>query len=137
MPVGDATLGRIMNVLGDPVDERGKLAFAFALIHFMSSVLLHLILSLPTSDPHWHCAVTGPIKTDLRLPIHRPPPTYTQQGSGQEILITGIKVVDLLAPYAKGKLSERASWQACIHLQSSNFFAFLAAMLNSPATRSG
>jgi len=66
IPVGPATLGRIMNVLGEPVDER------------------------------------GPIKSDVKWPIHRPAPTYTQQGSGQEILVTGIKVVDLLAPYAKG-----------------------------------
>lgn len=66
IPVGEATLGRIMNVLGEPVDER------------------------------------GPIKTDLKWPIHRDAPAFDQQGSGAEILVTGIKVVDLLAPYAKG-----------------------------------
>jgi len=66
VPVGPATLGRILNVIGDPVDEK------------------------------------GPIKTDERAPIHRPAPLFTEQGKSQEILVTGIKVVDLLAPYAKG-----------------------------------
>jgi len=66
IPVGKGTLGRIMNVIGEPVDER------------------------------------GPIVTDIKYPIHREAPTYTQQGGGQQILVTGIKVVDLLAPYAKG-----------------------------------
>jgi len=66
VPVGKGTLGRIMNVIGEPVDER------------------------------------GPIITDMKYPIHRDPPPFTQQGGGQQILVTGIKVVDLLAPYAKG-----------------------------------
>jgi len=66
VPAGPATLGRILNVIGEPVDER------------------------------------GPVKTDIRVPIHRPAPAFTEQGKSQEILITGIKVVDLLAPYAKG-----------------------------------
>jgi len=66
IPVGDATLGRIMNVIGDPIDGR------------------------------------GPIGEKLRLPIHTSAPSLTDQGSGQEVLVTGIKVVDLLAPYAKG-----------------------------------
>jgi len=66
IPVGPNTLGRIMNVIGDPVDEQ------------------------------------GPIHTDTYFPIHRPSPTYTEQGSGSEVLVTGIKVIDLLAPYAKG-----------------------------------
>jgi F-type H+-transporting ATPase subunit beta len=66
VPVGKETLGRIMNVIGEPVDER------------------------------------GPINAKVHFPIHRPAPTFTQQGSGQQILVTGIKVVDLLAPYAKG-----------------------------------
>jgi len=66
IPVGKGTLGRIMNVIGEPVDER------------------------------------GPIVTDVKFPIHRPAPTFTQQGTGQQILVTGIKVVDLLAPYARG-----------------------------------
>ena len=66
IPVGKGTLGRIMNVIGEPVDER------------------------------------GPIVTEKKYPIHREAPTFTQQGGGQQILVTGIKVVDLLAPYAKG-----------------------------------
>mmetsp|Transcript_17676 Transcript_17676/g.34794 ORF Transcript_17676/g.34794 Transcript_17676/m.34794 type:complete len:499 (+) Transcript_17676:77-1573(+) len=66
IPVGECTLGRIMNVIGDPIDGR------------------------------------GPMGEKMRLPIHADAPTLTEQGSGQEILQTGIKVVDLLAPYAKG-----------------------------------
>ncbi len=66
VPVGDETLGRIMNVIGEPVDE------------------------------------AGPIKTKARRAIHQPTPSYTDQSTEAEILITGIKVVDLLAPYAKG-----------------------------------
>ena len=66
VPVGDATLGRIMNVIGEAVDE------------------------------------AGPIKTAERRPIHAPAPSYVDQSTEAEILITGIKVVDLLAPYAKG-----------------------------------
>ena len=66
IPVGPETLGRIMNVIGDPIDER------------------------------------GPISTKKRYPIHREAPSFDEQGSGAEILITGIKVVDMLAPYARG-----------------------------------
>jgi F-type H+/Na+-transporting ATPase subunit beta len=66
VPVGEETLGRIMNVIGEPVDE------------------------------------AGPIKTKERRGIHQPAPTYLEQSTESEILITGIKVVDLLAPYAKG-----------------------------------
>jgi F-type H+/Na+-transporting ATPase subunit beta len=66
MPVGPETLGRILNVIGEPVDER------------------------------------GPITTKMRMPIHRPAPEFVEQSTDTEILITGIKVVDLLAPYAKG-----------------------------------
>ena len=66
VPVGDETLGRIMNVIGEPVDE------------------------------------AGPIKTQHRRPIHAPAPEYVEQATEAEILVTGIKVVDLLAPYAKG-----------------------------------
>merc|ERR1712060_952637 len=58
--------GRIINVIGEPIDER------------------------------------GPIETDAYLPIHRDAPTWEEQGSGEELLITGIKVIDLLGPYAKG-----------------------------------
>merc|ERR1711871_769790 len=66
VPVGPGTLGRILNVIGEPVDEQ------------------------------------GPVKTKERAPIHRPSPVLTEQGKSAEILVTGIKVVDLLAPYAKG-----------------------------------
>jgi F-type H+/Na+-transporting ATPase subunit beta len=66
VPVGDETLGRIMNVVGEAVDE------------------------------------AGPIKTAQRRAIHQPAPSYTEQSTEAQILITGIKVVDLLAPYAKG-----------------------------------
>ena len=66
MPVGPETLGRIMNVIGEPVDERGK------------------------------------IVTKQKYPIHRPAPKFVDQSTETEILVTGIKVVDLLAPYARG-----------------------------------
>ncbi|MEZ5841339.1 MAG: F0F1 ATP synthase subunit beta [Hyphomicrobiales bacterium] len=66
VPVGDETLGRIMNVIGDPVDEAGE------------------------------------IKTSSTRAIHQPAPEYVEQSTEAEILVTGIKVVDLLAPYAKG-----------------------------------
>ncbi len=66
VPVGDGTLGRIMNVIGEPVDE------------------------------------AGPIPYQSRRPIHVPAPPYVDQSTEADILITGIKVVDLLAPYAKG-----------------------------------
>ena len=66
MPVGPETLGRIMNVIGDPVDER------------------------------------GPISTTKKYPIHRPAPEFVDQSTETEVLVTGIKVVDLLAPYARG-----------------------------------
>ncbi|HUI98204.1 MAG TPA: F0F1 ATP synthase subunit beta [Xanthobacteraceae bacterium] len=66
VPVGDETLGRIINVVGDPVDE------------------------------------AGPVKTAQKRAIHQPAPSYTEQSTEAEILVTGIKVVDLLAPYAKG-----------------------------------
>src|SRR5580700_5389178 len=66
MPVGPETLGRILNVIGDPVDER------------------------------------GPVGHKLTLPIHRNAPEFVDQSTEAQILATGIKVVDLLAPYAKG-----------------------------------
>src|SRR6516165_6020007 len=66
VPVGDGTLGRIINVIGEPVDE------------------------------------AGPVPHKESRPIHQPAPSYTDQSTEAEILITGIKVVDLLAPYAKG-----------------------------------
>ncbi len=66
VPVGPETLGRILNVVGEPVDER------------------------------------GPVKTKLRFPIHKNAPEFTDQSTDTEVLVTGIKVVDLLAPYSKG-----------------------------------
>ena len=66
VPVGPETLGRILNVIGEPVDER------------------------------------GPVNTKLRAPIHKEAPLFTDQSTDTEVLVTGIKVVDLLAPYSKG-----------------------------------
>ncbi len=66
VPVGAATLGRIMNVVGDPVDEK------------------------------------GPVEADEYRPIHAPAPTFAEQSTSSDILVTGIKVIDLLAPYSKG-----------------------------------
>ena len=66
VPVGDGTLGRIINVIGEPVDE------------------------------------AGPVKAEATRAIHQEAPTYTDQSTEAQILVTGIKVVDLLAPYAKG-----------------------------------
>jgi F-type H+-transporting ATPase subunit beta len=66
VPVGKEVLGRIMNVLGEPIDER------------------------------------GPIKSSKSNPIHKEAPALVDQATASEILVTGIKVIDLLAPYAKG-----------------------------------
>jgi F-type H+-transporting ATPase subunit beta len=66
MPVGPETLGRILNVIGEPVDER------------------------------------GPVNAKMTLPIHRSAPDFVDQSTEQQVLVTGIKVVDLLAPYARG-----------------------------------
>ncbi|KAF0305376.1 ATP synthase subunit beta, mitochondrial [Amphibalanus amphitrite] len=66
IPVGPETLGRIINVIGEPIDER------------------------------------GPVPTDKRAAIHAEAPDFVDMSVSQEILVTGIKVVDLLAPYAKG-----------------------------------
>lgn len=66
VPVGSGTLGRIMNVTGDPIDGR------------------------------------GPIKHSQKMPIHADAPEFVEQSTSAEILETGIKVVDLLAPYARG-----------------------------------
>ncbi len=66
VPVGEATLGRILNVLGEPVDE------------------------------------AGPVETDQRASIHHQPPAYTDLSPSQELLETGIKVIDLICPFAKG-----------------------------------
>src|SRR5712671_526439 len=66
VPVGQATLGRIMDVLGVPQDNR------------------------------------GPVSAEHSLPIHRPAPSFDEQAGGQDLLVTGIKVIDLLVPFAKG-----------------------------------
>ena len=66
VPVGEATLGRIMNVLGDPIDMKGD------------------------------------VKTKEKMPIHRKPPAYVDLADSNEILETGIKVIDLVCPFAKG-----------------------------------
>src|SRR2546423_696189 len=66
VPVGDGTLGRIINVIGEPVDE------------------------------------AGPVDFQEKRAIHQPTPSYTDQSTESQILVTGIKVVDLLAPYARG-----------------------------------
>ena len=66
VPVGPATLGRIMNVIGEPIDER------------------------------------GPVSRELLRPIHAPAPAFVDQATESEVLVTGIKVIDLLCPYAKG-----------------------------------
>jgi F-type H+/Na+-transporting ATPase subunit beta len=66
VPVGPQTLGRIMNVIGEPIDER------------------------------------GPIEGVKRLPIHREAPSFVEQSTETEILVTGIKVIDLLTPYSRG-----------------------------------
>ena len=73
IPVGPECLGRIMNVIGEPIDER------------------------------------GPINTAQQSGIHQEAPAFTDMSVEQEILVTGIKVVDLLAPYCKGgKIGESA-----------------------------
>ena len=66
IPVGEGVLGRIFNVIGDPVDER------------------------------------GPVKMDKRYPIHRPAPPLVDQATSPQILVTGIKVIDLICPFLKG-----------------------------------
>jgi len=66
VPVGAGTLGRIMNILGEPIDEKGK------------------------------------VKSEKRMPIHRAPPSYEDQAETKELLETGIKVIDLMCPFAKG-----------------------------------
>jgi len=66
VPVGPGTLGRIMNVIGEPIDEQ------------------------------------GPIQSDLSRPIHRDAPTFAEQTNTAEVLVTGIKVIDLMCPYTKG-----------------------------------
>ncbi|SKB52552.1 F0F1 ATP synthase subunit beta [Sphingopyxis flava] len=66
VPVGPQTLGRILNVIGDPIDER------------------------------------GPVNSDMKAPIHAKAPEFVDQSTEASILVTGIKVIDLIAPYAKG-----------------------------------
>ena len=66
VPVGEECLGRIFNVLGDPIDEK------------------------------------GPVDAKIFYPIHRPPPKFEEQVSASEVFETGLKVIDLLAPYTRG-----------------------------------
>ena len=66
VPVGEKTLGRVMDVLGRPIDE------------------------------------AGPIGEEKRMPIHRKPPSYEEQAGGNDVLETGIKVIDLIMPIARG-----------------------------------
>lgn len=66
VPVGKATLGRILDVLGHPIDEE------------------------------------GPVESEIHMPIHRAAPTFAEQAANEELLETGIKVIDLLCPFAKG-----------------------------------
>jgi F0F1-type ATP synthase beta subunit len=66
VPVGNATLGRIINVIGEPIDDR------------------------------------GPIESAHYAPIHQPSPSFTDQGESDQVLVTGIKVIDVLAPYSRG-----------------------------------
>ncbi|MFX7898860.1 F0F1 ATP synthase subunit beta, partial [Acinetobacter baumannii] len=66
VPVGKATLGRIMDVLGNPIDER------------------------------------GPVSSELTASIHRAAPAYDELSPSQDLLETGIKVIDLICPFAKG-----------------------------------
>merc|ERR1712100_782159 len=66
VPVGEGTLGRIINIIGEPIAE------------------------------------LGPVETNSFYPIHRPAPAFTEMNTTAQQLLTGIKVVDLLAPYAKG-----------------------------------
>ena len=66
VPVGPETLGRIMNVIGEPIDER------------------------------------GPLKAKMNAPIHKAAPPFVDQATDTEVLVTGIKVIDLLCPYSKG-----------------------------------
>src|SRR6516165_3414468 len=70
MPVGPETLGRILNVVGEPVDER------------------------------------GPVQTNRRSPIHKLAPEFIDQSTEAEILVTGIKVIDLLTPYSRAARSD-------------------------------
>lgn len=76
IPVGVETLGRIINVIGEPIDER------------------------------------GPVATDKLAAIHADAPEFVEMSVEQEILVTGIKVVDLLAPYAKGGKIGRTKFQS-------------------------
>jgi F-type H+/Na+-transporting ATPase subunit beta len=77
VPVGKATLGRIMDVLGTPIDER------------------------------------GPVSHELTASIHRKAPAYDELSPSQELLETGIKVIDLVCPFAKGGKSGSVRWCRC------------------------
>ena len=85
VPVGKATLGRIFNLLGEPVDDK------------------------------------EPVTSAERLPIHRPAPSYEEQEASSEVLETGIKVVDLIAPYLKGgKIGQTCKQQAQCNFRQYN-----------------
>ena len=81
--MGEKTLGRIMDVLGNPIDE------------------------------------CGPIGEDEQMPIHRKPPSYMDQSLSDDLLETGIKVIDLICPFCKGWKNwiiwRSWSWQNCEH----------------------
>ncbi len=115
VPVGPKVLGRILNVTGDPVDE-------VSIIELNDGTLVRGIISEEGDttytvkvrngdDPH-HMEDTKVSKTNVkrileteaeeRWPIHRKPPSYEDQSTSSEMFETGIKVIDLLAPYAKG-----------------------------------
>ena len=77
VPVGPKTLGRIVNVIGEPIDER------------------------------------GPVNAEMRAPIHAEAPLFVDQSTDASILVTGIKVIDLLAPYARVGVRRRGPWRCC------------------------
>lgn len=100
IPVGPECLGRIMNVIGEPIDNR------------------------------------GPIKTKTQMPIHCEPPTFVEQSTAPEVLETGIKVVDLLAPYARGGkigLFGGAGVGKTVLIRRSNFLTFVISMKRAMA----
>src|SRR3546814_10296432 len=85
VPVGPETLGRILNVIGQPVDDR------------------------------------PPVQSKLSYPIHRSAPEYIDQSTEAEILVTGIKVIDLLAPYAKRSEEHTSELQSLMRISYAVF----------------
>lgn len=93
IPVGPKTLGRIINVIGEPIDERGDIGSDVYVPIFF--VLLFICFRYSN--------------------IHAEAPDFVEMSTDQEILVTGIKVVDLLAPYAKGgKIGKRGCVPLCL-----------------------